>query len=277
MTKGKDMNNTLFRNKTARIVRGLLLLFSAITVLSSCEKDLPLYDDPQGRLGFYYSSSADSLINYSFNYHKGVERDTIWVEVRTSGFVVDQERYFELSQIPTSENNAIPDVHYVSFNNDEYKRLLCIPAGATSAQAPIIVLKDVSLDEADVTLKIGIKNNETFQTGRIETLYKVIHLSNRLSQPTYWSTLMLFYFGHWGPVKHQFMIDNSDALWDDDYLLSLGVNNISTCDQAYLNFLRTKLANKLYEVNMERMRNGEGWLTDTDGTIIQFTNELYGY
>ena len=88
---------------------------------------------------------------------------------------------------------------------------------------------------------------------------------------------MLFYFGHWGPVKHQFMIDNSDALWDDDYLLSLGVNNISTCDQAYLNFLCTKLANKLYEVNMERMRNGEGWLTDTDGTIIQFTNGLYGY
>ena len=251
------------------------LIISSIFI--SCEKELPLYDDPQSRLNFYYTNDADSLQSYSFNYHPGKDRDTVWFEVRTSGFVSQEDRSFQLEQIPVDSFNALPDVHYVSFDDTNYQKNFTIKGGATSGRIPIIVLKDPSLDKETVTLKFRIKDNLIFQTGNVENEYKLLTITNKLSKPQAWQTLMLFYFGHWGPVKHQFMIDHSGQKWDDDYLNSLGVTDLANCDQAYLAYLRDKLANELYQVNMERMMNGEGWLTDSDGTIIQFTNELYGY
>lgn len=254
------------------------LIGTAAMALSSCEQDLPIYDDPQGRLNFYYAGAADSVYNYSFNYHNGVERDTVWFELRTSGMLGNKERTFALQQIPSGNDDAVPGVHYVSFDDAEYQQNLKVKAGATSVMVPIIILKDSSLDEKDYTLKFAIKDSKDFVAGDMQHLFKKMNISNRLTQPTNWGTLMLFYFGHWGPVKHQFLIDHSDAKWDDEYLHELGVDNMATCDQAYLSYLATKMANILWQdVNYPRLISGEGYLKDADGTVIQFTNELYGY
>jgi len=242
----------------------------AVVLLASCEKDLPVWDDDQAALEFSYSNSADSIVNYSFIYSKGATVDTVWITVQAMGFVVSEDRYFEFEQIASGGDDAVAGKHYVSFDDASYKSRLRIPADSVSAKVPIIVMKDASLDDQTVCLKMRIKENGTFVRGYKETQIKNIYITNQLSQPTNWNNLVQYFFGYYGKVKHQFMIDNSDFNWDDEFLENLGVVDFSA-DQAYLAYLKQKFTNRLAEVNAERQAQGLGVLTEADGTVVKFS------
>lgn len=93
------------------ILTGSLFLFG----MSSCEKDLPVYETPDCWLNFVYYSSYDGSVlgteevtdemryaSYSFVYvGEEVEVDTVWFEISTMGFVSDEDRPLELEQIQT--------------------------------------------------------------------------------------------------------------------------------------------------------------------------------
>ncbi len=245
--------------------------FLAVAALSSCEKDLPLYSDPQARLNFNYDNRGDSLMNYSFIYKKALTRDTVWVKVHTLGFVSDKDRAFELKQTPSGQLDAVAGKHYVDFSDPVYKPWMVIKAGEITARVPIIVLKDASLTEQNYCLRVEVKDNGTFVPGYKELSYKLITLSNRLTKPDSWSYLMDYIFGQYGPVKHQFMIDHSSARWDEEYLQQLGVANY-TADQSYLRFLTGKFQKLLNAENAQRKAQGLPPLSEADGTLVIFTN-----
>lgn len=244
--------------------------------LVSCEKDLPVYSSSDGMLNFAYeyTDSRDSTLNYSFVYAENdVTEDTVWFEVTTMGFPQPRDRYYEVEQVLTGDNDAVPGKHYVDFNDASYKRLLCVPANAIKARMPIVVLRDASLKNGTVTLKVAIKPGLDFKSGYIGYQFKRLTITDQLTRPNLWTkgSLCQYYFGEWSLTRHQFMIDVTGYRWDDDFLgNSLAIDDYSLCDQQYLTYLANILQKAVDEENARREALGEGPLTDENGQLINF-------
>ena len=63
------------------------------------------------------------------------------------------------------EAEAQAGVHYVPFDDATLLSKSYVPAGATIAKVPIVVLRDPSLDTQSVALRITFKDNGIFQPG----------------------------------------------------------------------------------------------------------------
>lgn len=246
-----------------------LFLISCLAVfISSCEKSLPAYSYQQCMLNFDY---ADTLQTYSFIYSNGAQSDTVWYDVTTLGFVSDVDRPFELQQVATGDNDAVAGTHYVSFDDESLKKFYFIPAKAVKARIPIVVKRDASLTTQDYTLKFTFKTNDNFTTGYEPVSTVKLVISNKLSKPTAWVAMCNYYFGKYGPVKHQFMIDATGFRWDDNYLKNvLHVLDFAQSDQTYIAYLAQLIQKKLTEYNAQRASQGLGKLTEADGTIVTF-------
>ena len=75
------------------------------------------------------------------------------------------------------------------------------------------------------------------------------------------------YFGVYGVVKHQFLIEQTGKKWDDEYIESLIKG-----DSNYLKYLVRKMSARLSEVNAERTAKGLDVLKEADGTIVEIVD-----
>lgn len=257
--------------KTIAFAR-LLTLGMALTLWASCEKDLPLYSDTQAKLNFAYEDSKDSVTSYSFIYNNGGDRDTVWLEVNTMGFLSNDVRHYEIEQVLTGTNDAVAGRHYVSFDDPAYKALLRIEPGAVADSLPIIVLRDSSLAAQDVQLKVRIKDTPLFKRGYADRDFKVVTISDQIVKPNRWGPLMDYLFERYGPVKHRFMIAHSDFKWDDVYFKEIGVSSYYADPevQSFLRYMGSKFARELRRVNAERIAQGLLPLAEANGTPVSF-------
>lgn len=254
-------------------------------LLSSCEKDLELYSDTTCRLNFYYSGVSTTedydaaLGNQTFSFvytGENVERDTIWVEVETMGFTSDENRPVELQQLDTTANMAVAGKHYVAFDDPSLAEYYKIPAKKARASLPIVLLRDASLKDTSVVLKFGFKETSLFKHGYDVFQTRSITFTDRLAEPANWSkayhpyprypnisTYFSNYFGAYGVVKHQFLINKTGSTWDDDY-----IDELMTGDSNYLYYMMQKMQKLLAEENASRAAQGLGPLTEADGTVV---------
>ncbi len=246
-----------------------IALLAIIALLSACEQDLPVYSDTTSRLYFKKAYLSDSLTSYSFSYHGDVTSDTVWVTVQNLGFIANHDRSFELEQVMTGTDDAVAGKHYVSFDDAEYKKHLVIKADSTTARIPIVVLRDASLKTSTVTLKFTIKENAEFKPGFKSQMNRYIQITDRLAKPSNWGGYCNWYFGTYGPVRHQFMIKVTGEKWDEDYISKQQFDSY-TADQAYMSFICSKLAAALAVENAEREAQGLSPLAEEDGTLIGF-------
>lgn len=270
-----------------RNIKCILAALTALPMITSCEKDLPTYNTQDAWLNFvYYDYNNEPIIKtedlediegitnnyYSFvmasiSKDKELTEDTVWIEVSTMGFLSDQNRTVELEQIATEENDAVPGVHYIAFNDPQLLSKSYVPAGANSAYIPIVVLRDASLEEKDAVLRFTIKDNGFFKPGYQAMSVQTLYISGRLSQPSKWSAYYCdYYFGTYGPKKHELMIEWTGKNWDDDYL-----DEFFGGDPGYVDYIAHWFKVKLEEENQKRIEAGLGKYTEDDGTIIEFT------
>jgi len=262
----------------SKILTGII----AALALTSCEKDLEVYSEDTCRLNFYYEgvSNAASLestlteTHYSFVYGgQHLETDTVWLPMQTMGFVADEQRSISLEQIDNTGSTlpkAVAGQHYVAL--DQLASFYVVPAGTARTQVPVVLLKDASLDEQEYLLTLRIKSNEWFENGYEAYQTRKIYISNTLSEPAAWyQTYCHYYFGTYGPVKHQFLIDETGEKWDDDY-----INTLMEGDSGYISYLAEKMARRLAEVNAQRTAQGLDPLTEADGTIVTIESDYEG-
>lgn len=250
-----------------------------LVVATACEKDLELYDTQDCRLNFYYDwTPEDGTWNedwtktvYSFVYGgSDKEEHTVYLTVETMGFVSEQDRVFELEQVMTGINDAQAGIHYVAFNDPSMKSHYIIRAGQTKAEVPVVLKRDASLKNGDVTLQIRIKDNGVFKPGYERFQTRTLTISDMLTQPTAWSTTYCFYYyGNYGSVKHQFLIDATGERWDDEFIEAHFGG-----DAGYIDYLYGVLVARLEELNAEREAQGLGVLCESDGTPVVLE---YGY
>lgn len=269
--------------RASRLFAGFLLLASCLLSMTSCERDLPLYDTDTCRLNFYYGLASranykESLSHSSYSFVYGDasrQRDTLWFEVETMGFVSDKDRPVALEQISGEGENAVPGTHYVPFNDPSLASLYVIPAGKARTKLPVVVLRDASLKSETVTLTFTIKANDYFVQGYPEYTTRVLDFTDQLAEPSRWNYdyptqwagyfyHFSDYFGAYGLVKHQFLIEQSGNKWDDEY-----IDSLMNGDGDYLMYICKKMSKRLKEVNAERVAQGLDVLKEADGTVVE--------
>jgi hypothetical protein len=259
----------------------LLLLWGG----SSCENDLPLYDTPDCWLNFEYLNNSGTVVydsanittamresSYSFVYvGADVMVDTVWFKVTTMGFPSDRDRPLALMQImPGAEDTttmaAVSGEHYAAFDSPEMAPYYKMPAGAVETRIPIVMKRAASLADGDVTLKFTFKENEHFKPGYVHMIERTLFISNMLAEPENWSSSGAgSFFGAYGPVKHQFLMDITGQKWDVPYLEEL----FEASDTDYFVFLGNEYRKKLNELNDERAAEGLDPLQEADGTLVE--------
>ena len=262
----------------------------AIGALTSCEKDLEVYDTDTCWLNFYYDilgryqyEEKMSKTSYSFVYGSSDrQRDTIWLEMKAIGKVYDHDRAIQLEQVPTDGAQAVAGKHFVAFNDPSVAHLYVMPAGKSQTKIPIIVLRDPSLKNEIVNLKLEIRANENFVPGYPEYSYRYLSITDMLSEPSYWNHVFPYpgyaefgytlcfaddYFGPYGVVKHQFLIDHTGLKFDDEFIYKTMIEDLN---DDYLSYLVKKMRKVLAEVNAERQAQGLDVLKEADGTEVSF-------
>lgn len=246
-------------NKLKNILFGVL----AIVAYTSCQQNLDTYDTPECRLNFLYydyygktvltleqikaKSEGYNVSNYSFFYEGLPERDTLWFKVGTMGFLSDTDRPIALEQIMLSDTieNAQPGVHFVPFDDPEIAHFYRVPAHADTVSIPVILINDPSLANKEVVLGFGFVDNGVFQPGYDLCSSRSIRYTAAATRPNAWSD---DFFGTYGPVKHQLMMEWTGEKWDNEYIL-----RIWNEDYAYVEYMNQWFHYKLEEENAKRL------------------------
>ena len=237
----------------------------------ACDDSSELYDYPINKIGFLLEGNENKTISKTFIYdHSSIERDTIYLKMRTMGFVTSYDRPVQLEQaeaLPeagSGMSNAVPGVHYVPFDDPEYEGFAVVKAESAEANIPVILLRHASLSKQQVILKIRIVENDVFLAINPELSEKTVVFSDMLQKPEAWDSYVDKFFGIWGPVKYRFMLDNSSELWDDAFL------KVLLDDYPYLKYWQARMYNLLAEENARRAAAGEEPLREAEGDLVVF-------
>ena len=129
------------------IYKFLLGLCTVFPALTSCEKDLPVYNNEACGLMFEYKYERDSVFGYSFAFGPSdVTIDTVFMKVSLLGNVTDYDRPIALQQVLTGKNDARPGEHYVPFDDPSLASKYILPAKTAERReghAPVVYHPDL--------------------------------------------------------------------------------------------------------------------------------------
>lgn len=242
-------------------------------MLVACKEDETPVFSGVSRIQFGYAmtlgkgndeSLSDSTQNFTFIYESSqVNIDTAYFTVFASGGPVDYDRHYLLEQVEIKDQlNAVSNLHYKPFNTAETGELQVIKAGQVESLCGIVVLRDSSLKENEVSLRLQLIPTKDFETGHPDYLYRTLNITDQITQPDAWDSWYTTYrLGKYSKVKHRFMIDATDQKWDNDWLKRLKSNF------SEMNFWVGVLKNKLKKYNNA---HPDALLTDEDGDLVAF-------
>ena len=253
------------------------ILLLGVLALTACEDSSELYNYPINKIGFLRENGENKPVTKTFIYdNSDVDRDTVYILMRTMAYVTEYDRTIGIQEAePVFQErvegaNAVPGVHYVPFDDPEYQKFAVVKAGQAEAQLPVILLRDPSLENEEVTLRIRIVQNEAFAPINEEDSEKLVTFSDMIMQPEAWDDSFSNFFGTWGPVKFRFMLDVSGERWDDEFI------NTLWNDYPYMMFWQARLRVLLEEENARREAAGEGPLREEpapgeiEGKLVSF-------
>lgn len=269
-----------------KTIKYLAIAAVVLTTATSCEKELEPYSSTDCFLNFRFLNSKgedmqnedivkkpeiiDIPILYNFKTHGNVEYDTVWIDAKTAGFVMDYDREFALEQVEVEgAENAVPGEDYVDFNSPEAQRIQVVKAGESLFKVPVVLLRSEKQQTKNLTLKVRIKENKNFKNGFTMMQTRVISFTDRVSKPAVWDDCDFDnIFGEYGDVKYQLMIDWSGKPWSDEFIL----DNYNK-DKEYFKYMAQVFEKRLTEENAARELAGQDIWREADGTPVSFTRK----
>ncbi len=189
-----------------------LLLFLAITMLgASCKKsELTKYEQPDMVYVYKdaFNTKKDSS-SYSFAIKaNSLMLDTVYIPVRIMGLAADKAREVKLAPV-NDLTTATDGIHYALLP-------YTIPAGAYSANLPVLVKRTADLKTKEFRLVLEIAETKDFKPGVPNTiagssvagagLRYLIKLNDFLTKPANWDASLTSFFGTYSQAKHKFII-----------------------------------------------------------------------
>lgn len=233
--------------RTIYILGFLLGLF----LISSCERD-EKYDYTGGNQ-IYFNIEKDSSV-YSFaTQSSNVNEDTALIPVAISGLAVNYDREIKIEVLPAGTtakegNDRASGAHF-------HIEKTVLKANEIETHIPIKVFRQPDIDEAEVVVMLKIIPEGTFRGGMgDEVLIHKFKINDILTPPSNWDTYLRRYFGDYGPVKYQFIIDKLHRYEFEES----GEDPVS---EAQLAYYRDKMRTYLVE---------EGPLYEEGGVLVIF-------
>lgn len=264
------------------IVKYIMIVFIGVSSWS-CSEKFDIYNSDVDRLGFYYGTTynnqeiTDSVQQKTFAFYPStVVTETVWLEVHTMGYVYDHDRILELEQVDISGvKNAVSGVHYVAFNDPEVSKHYVIPAGQIKAKIPVILKREASLKNEQVTLKIKIKTNENFDIGYPEKRVSIIEFADILLKPKGWNFQVEHHFGgDYSFEKFSFMVQVAKWVLNDEWFEAHFPLDGTKVEMGYAAFTSGYFQKALKDENKRRRAAGMDVLKEKVGEgerPIQFT------
>lgn len=258
--------NEMIMNQNLKNIGGLVLL--VLFMLGCHQASIDGYEnDP--RLYFFKGNynlnelvQNDSIIHSFYGVPESQLRDTVWIDIRTMGYLGTEPRAFKIVQVnPDDEDAAVPGVHYVDFEDSSIAELMKIPAKAFRYLMPVILLRDQSLETKTVRIRMAIAENENFGVG-IDTLSRfLVTTTSAPAKPANWDSKWKLMFGTWGAKKMWFIM-NYIGITDFDEVDAIK-------DYTYTVYLKTMAQDKIKEYN-NNVNNPDRPLKEADGTEVKF-------
>lgn len=201
--------------------KSILLVLTSLIVVCGCTKqEIEVFNTDDAGIYFQLAGtsaygSAESYIDSTSFSFASVDASTqsaiVYAPVRTMGKVRDYDRPFKVV-VDKERTTAVEGVHY-EVNLDT----LYVPAGESSANVPVRLLRAEDLTDTTVTLVLRLQDNEHFvcyfeeyknissytATGEmISGVTYAFSVSEMYTEPDYWSIFGSFYFGDWTPRKY---------------------------------------------------------------------------
>lgn len=220
-----------------------ILTISIFFTVFGCSEEKGLLFDDTDRLQFVtVGDKAPEDLIYSFVWHdETVKRDTVYIPLRVIGRVASKDRYVRVSQVTEYrveykrdnkgyivdsivhelKNKAEPGVHYVPFDAPEVKRLMKIRADKVEDELPVILLRDKSLKDTSMRLRIQLGVSEDFQLGEQQIIARTLVISDRFEKPAAWNQVR-YYLGSYSIAKYMLMLKVVEEKIDDEWLVKMG-------------------------------------------------------
>lgn len=258
-----------------------LFTILSVALLFACEEQPDPYHEEDNRLNFVFQNFiTDSTTHYTFAYEPEDKiQDTVWIEVSTMGYVSNDDRPVGLQQIAGPAPQAEAGKHYVAFNDASLLPFYKIPGGKSKTRLPVIVKRDPSLENTEVTLVFSFIENEYFKIGYAANSIRKITITSQLTQPEYWNQdAEELFAGSYGKVKHQFMINAAAPLGikiDNDFFYKL-VGDWMNIDLSLCDYWKAYFTQKLEEENAARAGQQLGplreepQLGEEEGILVEF-------
>lgn len=219
------------------------ILIALVAFASGCSKAEELMYSDISRVQLTDTAALNSTFVYDGS---EVTRDTVYVSINTIGDISSQDRAVKIVQItdPSILNPAVAGQHFLPFDDASLKALMVVKANAVTAKLPIVLLRDPSLKEKTVRLRLELVANDQFGLGEQKSRAITIVFSDRLERFYSWrvdatQAPTFLAFGKYSTTKHQFMIDQLGEIVDERwYQAALGLGAI----QHYKNLLKQRLA-----------------------------------
>ena len=213
------------------------LLSVAALLLTACEEQILNKFEDASSLYFYRGASNSKgaiqrdSVDYSFFLAGSRTVDTVWVDVRLTGALVDQARPLPIVQTNgEGVNAAVAGRDYEAFDTPEMAARMVMPANRTSVAIPVIVKRTASMDNSEFRLDLAITSNGHFTEGIPGQQAYTIKITAMASQPAMWeNTAANGYFqtfGEWGQVKMWFLINYIDYTAFDETLTGSAYTDI---------------------------------------------------
>lgn len=238
-----------------------IILLMGIAALAGCSKqELPRYEQPDA-LSFYFNNGDADSVSYSFaTIGYGRQTDTVFLQMRVLGAVVDKDRPVTLRSVEGSAARENKDYKLPAF---------VVPAGVSSFLYPLVVYKTVEMKSQILRLVLEVAPSEAFPGIAAEGLVAglttaentyshnriKVDLTDKLIKPNAWPSR----FGTYSDVKYSFVIQ---TLGTGDFRLTTagGIWTTADLDLAVV-MLREALIK--YEV-------ANGVLIDETGVRVSF-------
>ena len=199
--------------KNKIIIYGLCLFLTGL-ILSGCEEKVVDKFDAASSLYFYEGNWNLEGVNqhggfsYSFFYSASdVIRDTLWIDVRLTGFTTDEARPINLIQTNTGDSAAVAGKHYIGFDDPVMQEALVMPVNEDAVLIPIIMNKTEDMETNEFLLDFELVGNDYFVPGIIEHAAFSVTMTAMAVKPPTWDYYYDYAFGEWGQEKMRFLID----------------------------------------------------------------------
>lgn len=198
--------------KNKIITCGLCLLVTGL-VFSGCEERIVEKFDTDPSLYFFEGynlegEEQEGSFSYSFFYSgSDVMQDTLWIDVRLTGFTSDEDRPISLVQINDGDSAAVAGEHYIAFDDPVMQEALVMPANENAVLIPIIMKRTADMETNEFFLDFELVDNDYFVPGLIEHSTFSVTITAMAVKPPAWDYYYDYAFGEWGQEKMRFLID----------------------------------------------------------------------